>query len=134
MRSVLLTNSTRRSSSTKSLDICREFGDRANYKEGRAISNLGAAFYSLDQHNKAIEFCTKSLNISRELWNRAGEGSALGNLGNAFCSLDQHNKAIKFYTKSLNIFRELGDRAGECRALGNLEWAMRSVPLVNTTR
>ena len=70
--------------------------------------------------DKAIEFFTKSLNISCELEDRAGEGRALGNLGNAFFGLGQHYKALEFFTKSLNISRELGDRYGEGRALGNL--------------
>ena len=50
--------------------------------EGVALSNLGAVFGRLRQHNKEIEFFIKSLkvNISRELGDRAGEGMLLGNL------------------------------------------------------
>ena len=74
---------------------------------------MGTAFNNLCQHDKAIESCTKHLNIVREFGDRAGEGKAIGNLGIAFFHLGQHNKAIEFHTKHLNIFRELGERAGE---------------------
>ena len=99
------------------VNISRKLGDRA--EEGKVLGNLGAAFYSLDQHKKAIEFFTKSLNISRELGDRDREGVALGNLGAAFCKLGQYDKAIEFHTKHLNISRELaiGDRTGEGMSL-----------------
>ena len=45
-----------------------------------ASGNLGAAFCKLGQYEKAIEFHTKSLNVSHELGDRTGEGMALGNL------------------------------------------------------
>ena len=40
-------------------------------KKGMVLGNLGAAFNGLGQLDKAIEFYTKHLNISRELGNRA---------------------------------------------------------------
>ena len=46
--------------------------------------NLGNAFYSQTQSDKAIEFFTKHLDISRELGDRAEEGRAVSNLGRAF--------------------------------------------------
>ena len=64
---------------TKSLNICRELGNRSG--EGLAVCNLGSAFYMLGQYDKAIEFYTKSLNISRERGDRVGEGRVLGSLG-----------------------------------------------------
>ena len=62
----------------KHLNICRDFGNRAG--EGRSLGNVGNSFYSLSEHNKAIEFFTKSLNIFRELGDRAGECLAFGNM------------------------------------------------------
>ena len=44
------------------------------------MSNLGAAFYHLGQHDKAIEFYTMDFGIARELGDRAGEGRATDNL------------------------------------------------------
>ena len=66
---------------------CQRAGDRLG--EGRAFDKLGSAFFRLGQHNKhnkAIEFHTKNLDISRELGKRNGECCALGNLGAAYHS------------------------------------------------
>ena len=87
---------------------CQRAGDRAG--EGIAYGSLGNALDDLGQHDKAIEFHTKDLNISRGIGDRAGEGTAYGNLGAAFYGLHQFDKAIKFHTKHLNIFRGIGDR------------------------
>ena len=86
----------------------------------KALGKVGIAFSKLGQHNKAIEFYTKSLHIFRELGDRAGEGNALGNLGIVFTRIGQYNKAIEVHTKHLNISRELGNRAGEGSALCDL--------------
>ena len=78
-----------------------------------ALGNLGGVFHRFGQFDKAVEFHTKHLIISRELGGRTEEGGSLGNLGAAFYGLGQIDKAMEFYTKHLNISRELGDRAGE---------------------
>ena len=88
--------------------------------EGKAYGNLGIVFSRLGQHNKAVEFHTKSLNISFELGDRSWEGRTYCNLGIAFENLGQYNKAVELHTKRLNISRELWDRAGEGEASGNL--------------
>ena len=45
--------------------------------------NLGKAYDSLGDFNKAIEYHTLDLAIAKEVGDRAGEGTAYGNLGNA---------------------------------------------------
>ena len=71
---------------------------------------MGCALNSLGQFDKAIEFHTKDLNISRELGNRAREGTALGNLGAEFSSLGHYDKADEFSqsTSTLPVSREIG--------------------------
>ena len=54
-------------------------GDRA--REGRAYGNLGNAYQSQGDFNKAIEYHTLGLVIAKEVGDRAGEGGAYGNLG-----------------------------------------------------
>ena len=50
---------------------------------------MGNVFDSLGQDDKALEFFTKALNISRELGNTAEEGIAY--LGNVFYGLGQYD-------------------------------------------
>ena len=54
-------------------------GDRKG--EGKAYSNLGNAYYSLGDFQKAIEYHERHLNLSDEVGDRAGEGRAYCNLG-----------------------------------------------------
>ena len=55
-------------------------GDRAG--EGIAYCNLGNAYHSRGDFQKAIECHEQNLKISKKAGDRAGEGIAYGNLGN----------------------------------------------------
>ena len=101
----------------RELNIAREIGDQRH--QGKALGNLGVAYYSLGDPRKASEFFAQQLVITREIRDRRGEGNALGNLGNAYYSLGEPQKAIEFYEQLLNIAREIGDRRGEGNALFN---------------
>jgi len=87
---------------------------------GVVLGNLGNAYYSLGQVDKAIEYYGQALVIDREIGDQRGVGADLGNLGNAYRTLGQVHKAIEYYGQSLVIYREIGDRGGEGNQLGNL--------------
>ena len=95
--------------------------------EGRALGNLGLAYYSLGETRRAIEFHVQHLAITREIGDRRGEDNALGNLGLAYADLGETRRAIEFYEQALVIAREIGDRRGEGRALGSLGVAYRNL-------
>ena len=102
----------------KHLKIAKEVGDRSG--EGKAYGNLGNAYHSLGNFQKAIECHEKDLKIAKEVGDRSGEGTAYGNLGIAYESLGNFQKAIEYHAKSLKIAKEVGDRSGEGRAYCNL--------------
>ena len=56
------------------LSIAKEMGDRAG--QGRAYSNLGNAYYSLSDFQRAIEYHEKDLTIAKDVSDRAGEEGA----------------------------------------------------------
>ena len=90
-------------------------GDRAG--EGKAHGNLGNAYHSLGDFQKAIEYYERDLKISKEVGDSAGEGREYGNLGNAFRNLGDFQKAIEYYKKSLITFNQIrGNR------ISNDEW------------
>ncbi|MEE8524342.1 MAG: tetratricopeptide repeat protein, partial [Thermoanaerobaculia bacterium] len=93
-------------------------GDRRG--EGNALGNLGIAYYSLGEVEKAIGYYEQALVIVREIGDRRGEGKDLGNLGLAYAALGEVEKAIGYYEQALVIAREIGDRHGEGADLGNL--------------
>jgi len=107
------------------LAAARSLGDRRG--EGNALTNLGAAYYSLGEVRKAIGYYEEALKIKREIGDRRGEGNALGNLGLAYADLGEVQKAIGYHEESLKIKREIGDRRGEGNALGNLGAAYYSL-------
>jgi tetratricopeptide (TPR) repeat protein len=95
--------------------------------EAGFMTNMGNAYASLGQVEKAIEYHQKALVIDREIGDRRGEGNDLGNLGIAYRSLGQVEKAIEYYKQALVIQREIGDLRGEGADLGNLGIAYRSL-------
>ena len=107
------------------MKIANEIGDRAG--EGKGYRNLGGAYQSLADYQKAIKYHEKRLKIAKEIGDRAGKGEAYGNLGIAYYSLGDYQKAIEYHEKHSKIAKEIGDRAGEGRAYGNLGAAYRSL-------
>ncbi len=87
---------------------------------GRSSGNLGTAYYSVCEYQKAIKYYEKALDIARKNNTKQGEGTWLGNLGNAYSDLGQVEKAIEYYEQALAISREVWDREGEGAWLGNL--------------
>ncbi|MEG4026482.1 CHAT domain-containing protein [Microcoleus sp. S13C4] len=109
----------------QALQIYRALKNRQG--EGNALGNLGAAYRSLGNYAKAIEYMQQQLAIAREIRDRQNEGVALGNLGGTYGSLGNDAKAIEYSQQQLAIAREIKDREGEGAALGNLGAAYGSL-------
>ena len=85
-----------------------------------SAGNLGSAYFSMGDYQKAIEYYERAYTIAKENGNRHDEGAWLLNLGNAYRNQGQVQIAIKYYEQALDIAREIGDRQGEESGLGNL--------------
>ena len=77
-------------------------GKRAG--EGKAYGNLGNAYHSLGDFQKAIEYHERGLKISKEMGDRVVEGKAYSNLGKAYHSLGYFQKAVQCYNNSVIAF------------------------------
>ena len=96
---------------------------------------LGAAFFSLANVEKAIEFHQRGLSIAKEIGNRDLEGRACLKLGKAYHYLGHFEKAKEFHQDGLSIAKGIGnqDLEGEAyislgnayHSLGDLEKAMQ---------
>jgi len=84
------------------------------------LSNLGCAYHSLGQVERAIKLHEQAVAIASEIGDCAVRGRHLRNLGNAYYSLGQVERAIKLYEQAVAIAREIGDRRVEGASLGNL--------------
>ena len=98
----------------------RSRGGRDRVEESVCYTNLGATYYALGDFRKAIEYYKKSLEIMKEIGDRAGELKNYTNLGATFRSLGDFKKAIEYLEKSLIIAKETQDRVEESRSYTNL--------------
>lgn len=96
--------------------------EKEGYKQGvSALGNiLGQVNEELGHYDKALQYCSKSLPLFRELKNRTSEEIALSIMGLAHLKLGQHQKSAEDFEKSLAIQRELKNRNGEGATLGKL--------------
>ena len=101
--------------------------ERDRNGEGRFLGNLGLAYYSLGQYQRAIDYLQQALEIARAIGDRNGEGGCLGNLGSAYDSLGQYQRAIDYHQQPLEIARAIGDRKGEANARFNLGLELENV-------
>jgi tetratricopeptide (TPR) repeat protein len=88
--------------------------------EGFSVGALGATYFRMGHHKRAIACCEEALRLAREHENRRGEGVWLCWLGNCYAALGQTGQAIDGYEQSLAITREVGDRSSEAANLTNL--------------
>ena len=96
------------------------FPDDSRRGEAAALGNLGLAYFSLGDYERAIDFQQQALEIALQIGDRHGEAASLGNLGNAYYSLGDYERAIGFLQQTLDINRQIGNRQGEANSLGNL--------------
>ena len=90
-------------------------GDKAG--EGRTYGNLGNAYGSLGDFQKAIEYHERNLKISKEVGDKAGDGRAYFNLGNVHERLGNFQKAIQCQRNSVIAFDHIRGKL-----LANDEW------------
>ncbi|CAB3993526.1 tetratricopeptide repeat 28-like, partial [Paramuricea clavata] len=92
-----------------------------NYKKSRIAtsnSNLGIAYLSLREYQKAIDYHKKDLEISTAIGDRSGIARSNGiatsncNLGSAYSSSGEYQKAIDYHKRHLEISIAIGDRSG----------------------
>ncbi|KAL5011731.1 hypothetical protein ScPMuIL_010282 [Solemya velum] len=83
-------------------------------------SQLGNAYFYLQEYSKALEYHKLDLQLARTLGDKIGEAKASGNLGNTLKVLGKFEEAIVCCQMHLDISQELADRVGEARALYNL--------------
>ncbi len=67
-----------------------------------------------------MEYHKQSLNIAKEIGDKAGTGRSYGNLGNAYYSLGDFKRAIEYFEQDLSVAKEVKDRAGEGKSYGNI--------------
>lgn len=62
---------------------------------------------------EALEYYDKSLKITHDIGDRAGEADTLHQIGKVYQLTKQFDEALEYYDKSLKIAHEIGDAVGE---------------------
>lgn len=73
-------------------------------------SQLGNAYYYLEDFTKAIEYHRQDLTIARQMGDKLGEAKSCGNIGSALKAMSQFDEAIACCRMQLDLARELGDK------------------------
>ncbi|WP_293124043.1 tetratricopeptide repeat protein [Microcoleus sp. bin38.metabat.b11b12b14.051] len=102
--------------------------------EAASLGNLGTAYYSQGELEKAIYFHEQSLAINQEIQDYQGEADSMISLGNIYRDMGQFDRAIDDYEKSLAICRKINNHKGvacsliglgnACNCLGQFENAL----------
>ncbi|GLD49638.1 G-protein-signaling modulator 2-like isoform X1 [Lates japonicus] len=82
-------------------------------------SQLGNAYFHLQEYNKALEYHRHDLTLTRTIGDELGEAKASGNLGNTLKLLGRYNEAVVCCQRHLEITRAIYDKVGQARALYN---------------
>uniref|UniRef100_A0A8B9L235 G protein signaling modulator 2 n=1 Tax=Astyanax mexicanus TaxID=7994 RepID=A0A8B9L235_ASTMX len=82
-------------------------------------SQLGNAYFHLQDYSKALEFHRHDLTLTRTIGDQLGEAKASGNLGNTLKVLGRYDEAAACCQRHLDISRMLHDKVGQARALYN---------------
>ena len=73
-------------------------------------SQLGNAYYFLEDFSRAIEYHRQDLTIARQMGDKLGEAKSCGNIGSALKAMCQFDEAIACCRMQLDLARELGDK------------------------
>ena len=94
----------------KYLEEAYSFCSKHNLKRSEAIIlvNIGEAYMALDQHERAIQYFIKAIDVARELEDKKILIPAMNNLGASYCNLGQFEEAVKTHSKTLQMAEELG--------------------------
>ncbi|XP_022596863.1 G-protein-signaling modulator 2-like [Seriola dumerili] len=82
-------------------------------------SQLGNAYFHLQEYNKALEYHRHDLTLTRTIGDELGEAKASGNLGNTLKLLGRYDEAVVCCQRHLEITRAIYDKVGQARALYN---------------
>jgi CHAT domain-containing protein/Tfp pilus assembly protein PilF len=84
------------------------------------LNNIGTAYGSLGQYDKAIKHFQQALEIVRRSGKENLIGASLGNIGLVYYNWGQYNKAIEHIQQALEIARRLGDESSIATYLSNI--------------
>jgi CHAT domain-containing protein/tetratricopeptide (TPR) repeat protein len=100
--------------------LAQERAQEAGTLGPKLLINLGNAYGSLGERQKALQNYEKALDLARSTGDRKHEATALNNLGDTYYSLGDWEAALRYFQSALDFVPVLKDRQSEARSLNNL--------------
>ncbi len=88
--------------------------------KGELNGKTATLLYQLSEYEKALGYLERSLKISQETGDKAGEGRALNNISQIFKARGDYERTLHYLKMSLKIAQEIGDEAGEAITMNNI--------------
>ena len=89
-------------------------------EKGTTLNNLSQIYGARGDYDTALRYLEQSLQIRRDIGDKAGEGTTLNNLSQIYKTRGDYDTALRYLEQSLAIYRDIGDKAGEGTTLNNL--------------
>lgn len=105
------------SSYEEALDICREINSK---ETGSVLNNLGDAYASLGEWEKALELGEQSFQLHHNLGDQTKEATALNNIAVVYLRLGKTDKTLELLGRALALAQDIKDRGLEASFLTNL--------------
>ena len=99
----------------RALPLAEEPADR-----GTTLGDMGRVEDARGDYETALRYLEQSLEILREIGDKAGEGTTLSNMGSVAHARGDYETALRYLEQSLEMLREVGDKAGEGTMLNNI--------------
>ncbi|HXB11742.1 MAG TPA: tetratricopeptide repeat protein, partial [Bacteroidia bacterium] len=75
---------------------------------------------SIRNDNKALEYCTKALELVRQLGNKENLALTLGNMGTLYYTMDNFRPSLKYYLEALRVLDSIGDKNNAAAMTNNV--------------
>lgn len=85
---------------------------------------LGLSYHGQANYQKAIDFYSQSISISRTIGFREGAIASLNGLGEVYVYLGLNQRAMESFKEALRISSAIGGKDNEARSLGNIGYAL----------
>ena len=86
----------------------------------KTLNFLGSTYYMQGDHEDAVQFYMKSLQMAEALNQQLDLGIVFNNLGTVYFDLTENELAGEYYEKAIDIFTEIQDTSWLSKALSNV--------------
>jgi CHAT domain-containing protein/Tfp pilus assembly protein PilF len=100
------------------IPLWQSLGDHK--QEAYTLGAIGHRHSNLGEHQKALDYHNRALQLRKAAGDRGGEALALYNIGAVYNHLSEPQKALDFYNRALSINQDIGEQSMVAATLGNI--------------